>query len=152
MKDIVTDDQLQGLLGDVKADTSRNAGRKYISIYGDVFDPTTDVPNIPDELIEKVTYKDRIYRGFRTEGVYRHEGAEMVVKTEVKVHSEMMADTIEREEYQEINVSAPSIEALKAIYTLVRQGKLAPEENWEQDVLDVPRATTPAETEEKATT
>ena len=141
----------QGLLGDVRVETHRNSGKKYIATYEDAFDPTADVPNIPDELIEKVTLKDRIYRGLRTEGVYRHEGAVLLVKSRVEVHSEMMADKIEREEWQDISVSAPNAAVLKAIYTLVRQGKLAPEENWEQDVLDVPRVTTPAETKEKAT-
>lgn len=141
----------QGLLGDVRVETNRNTGKKYISVYGDVFDPTEDVPSVPINLIEKVTLRDCIYRGLRTEGIYRHEGAEMVVKTRVRVHSEMMADTIEREESQEVSISAPSVDVLKMIYTLVRQGKLAPQENWEERTPITPSATAPA-VETKETT
>jgi hypothetical protein len=134
----------QGLLGDIRVETHRNSGKKYVTVYEDVFDPASNV-NFPEELIEKVTLKDRIHRGFRVEGIYRHEGATLMVKTGSRVHSEMMADHIEREEWQEISVAAPNVEKLKSIYTLVRQSKLAPEENWD-DAHFTP-SPTPAETE-----
>ena len=138
----------QGLLGDVRAETHRNSGKKYVTVYEDVFDPTSDV-NIPEELIEKVTLKNRIHRGFRVEGIYRHEGATLMVRTESRVHSEMMANSIECEEWQEISVAAPNVEKLKTIYTLVRQSKLAPEENWDDVRFSPPPA--PAETETEIT-
>ena len=138
----------QGLLGDVRVETHRNSGKKYVTVYEDVFDPASDV-SFPEELVEKVTLKDRIHRGFRIEGIYRHEGATLMVKTESRVHSEMMADRIEREEWQEISVVAPNVEKLKAIYTLVRQSKLAPEENWDDARFSPPPA--PAKTEAETT-
>lgn len=142
----------QEILWDVKVETDRGTGKRYIHVYEDVFDPATEIPDIPTDLIERVTLKDVIYRGLRTEGVYHcGVGTVMVVKTEVKIHSEMMADTIEREEFQRISISAPSVEALKSIYTLVRQGKLAPEENWEGNTPIASPAHAPADETEEVT-
>lgn len=128
----------EGRLGDVRVDTAHSSGKKYLSVYGNIFSPTVGVLDVPEELIERVTFQDRIYRGLRTEGVYHHEDATLLVKTEVRVHSEMMADRIEREEWQDISVSAPNMEKLRAIYTLVRQGKLSPDENWGDDAPPTP--------------
>ena len=133
----------QGLLGDVKVETNRDTGKKYVPIYGDVFDPAAAVPIIPTDLIERVTLQDRIHRGLRTEGVYRHDGAELVLKTDISFNSGPFDE--EDREYQNVNVSAPSVKLLKEIYTLVRQGKLAPEENWEAPILTTPSATKPAD-------
>ncbi|OGZ32235.1 MAG: hypothetical protein A3H02_00840 [Candidatus Niyogibacteria bacterium RIFCSPLOWO2_12_FULL_41_13] len=139
----------QGLLGDVEVKTHSNSGKKYLNIYEDVFDPTMDALNIPEELIEKVTLRDRIYRGFRMEGIYRNEGATLMVKTEGRTRSDMMGNYIEHEEWQDISVAAPNLEKLRIIYTLVRQNKLSPEENWD-DVQKFPlSAGAPTETETK---
>lgn len=43
----------------------------------------------------------------------------------------MKADTIERQESQYVNVTAPTLEQLREIYLLVRQGQLAPTSDWE---------------------
>lgn len=137
-----------GLLGDIKVETHRNSGKKYIMIYEDAIDPTADI-NIPDKFIRKVTLKDKIYRGFCIEGIYRHKGATLMVRTESRVHSEMMATNIEREEWQEISITAPNVKKLKIIYTLVRQKKLAPEEKWDDINFSPPSA--PAETETETT-
>ncbi len=120
----------QGLLGDVIVNTCRNSRRKYVNVYEDVFDPAAEIPNIPEELIERVTLKDNIYRGFCVEGVYRHEGATLLVRNKSEAYRDGMGDYAVREELQRISVSAPNVEKLKVIYTLVRQRKLAPEENW----------------------
>ncbi|OGZ35183.1 MAG: hypothetical protein A2V60_02085 [Candidatus Portnoybacteria bacterium RIFCSPHIGHO2_01_FULL_39_19] len=140
----IKDLQKQGLLGEkLKVETDQELGRKHIPLYEDPFNPATDLPEIPEELIEKVTVKDyRIYRGFRTEGIYRHEGATLMLKTFSEVHGSFMGDHVERDDHQSISISAPSVKALKAIYTIVRQGKLEPEEDWEQDI-DVPDTDTP---------
>ena len=137
----------QGLWGDVRLDISRKTGQKYISLYESLSDPTAEIPNIPQELIERVTIKESIHTGFRTNGVYRCEeakGAELVAKTEVRVHSEMNANSIERETYQNISVSGPSFEAVKSIYSMFRQGRLLPDENWEAPQVMLLRQT-PAE-------
>ncbi len=123
--------QEQGLLGNVRVEADWQTGKKYISFHGDFPNPVSEIPNFPVELIEKVTFKDRIYCGFRTEGIYRHDGATLMMRTEVAIHSEI-GHAAEREFWQDISVSAPNVVALAAIYSLVRQGMLAPEENWEQ--------------------
>ena len=119
----------KGLLGwDFRPETHRGTGKKFLGVYEDL-DPILEV--VPEEIVGRVTMKEQIYRNFRSEGVYRHEGAELTVKTDLRIHSESTATNIEREEYQEISVSGPSVRAAKTIFTLVRQGKLLPEENWE---------------------
>lgn len=125
----------QGVVGEVRIEIHRNSGKKYLSLYEDPFNPTADLPEIPEELIEKVTLQDRIYRGFRFEGIYRHEGATLLIKTRVNCEKVYTRDSeyAYREEWQDISASAPSAEELKAIYTLVRQGKISPDENWEDN-------------------
>ena len=122
----------KGRLGEIRVSEHSSSGRKHLAIYEDPFDPTADIPDIPEDLIDRVTLQTRIYRGFRTEGLYHDEDAVLMVKSHVRVHSELMADKVEREEWQDINISAPNVAALVAIYTKVRQGQLAPDENWEQ--------------------
>lgn len=121
----------EGRLGDVRVETCRSTGEQYIPTYANVFDPTASIPDIPADIVTRVTVKEYIYRGFRTNGIYRNEGAELMVKTHVQVHSTMMSHSVERETFQEINVSGPTVEAVKAIYSLVRQGELQPAEDWE---------------------
>lgn len=133
----------KGRVGDLRVDTDRETGQQYLAVYEDAFDPTATFPNIPSSIVARVTLKDRIYCGFRTEGIYRHEGAELMVKTHVQVHSEMMADRIEREEWQEVTVSGPNVTAVRNIYTLVRQGNLLPEEDWEAEPSVVSAAQLP---------
>lgn len=91
------------------------------------------MPDIPPELIKMVTGVETIYRGLRTEGLYRKESAELILKTHVRFHpSESFMDMgTGRESWQDITVSGSSVEAVKEIYSLVRQGKLEPEQDWE---------------------
>ena len=47
------------------------------------------------------------------------------------MHSEMMMQgPMQVERWQEINASAPTVQALKEIYTMVREGLLPPEKSW----------------------
>ncbi|MDP2930693.1 MAG: hypothetical protein Q8N56_03770 [bacterium] len=123
----------QGLLGEkLEVKTDGDSGRKYISVYEDPSNPASEIPSIPEELIEKVTIKDyHIYQGFRTEGIYRHEGAVLMLKIHIEIERDFKGGGMERLEWQDVSISAPSVETLKAIYTMVRQGKLKPEEDWE---------------------
>jgi len=132
----------------VCVETDRSTGKKYIPCHGDPFVFPEYLHNIPADLIERVTFKERIYRGLRTDGIYRHEGAELVATTEVRVHPEMETGRIQREEWQGIMASAPTIATLKTIYTLFRQGKLQPAENWEAKQPSAePKAPTSPESE-----
>ena len=130
----------QGLLGDVEVSLCKKTGRRYIVVYDDPMNPAMATLAIPQDVIDKVTYTDKIYADLRQQGIYRHRGGEMVVNT-MYDHSDEC-----HYEYQEIGISAPSLEVLKEIYTLVRQRKLEPEENWgyvapSQDEFEATRAT-----------
>lgn len=105
------------------------SGTKYVVVHEDIFANPTSVPN---ELVEKVTVRDVTYRGFRTEGIYRRGKAVLIVKS---THT---SEAGRSRWYQEISVSAPTMRAAKKIYSLVRQGELLPEENWEADSLSLP--------------
>ena len=129
-----------GVAENIKVEIDRPTGKKYVEVHGDVFFPTTEIPYISSDLIERVTFKDVIWRGLKTEGIYRHRGAELVVKTGPR-HNPTPS---EPGEIQEIAVSAPNLESLREIYTLVRQGKLAPEENWEFVIPSAPSTTSGA--------
>lgn len=120
-----------GRLENMEVYADNDSGEKHLIVYGDIFDPTKIMPDVPEKFVKKVTLKERIDQGFRAEGIYRIEGATLLIRSKVRVH--FRGDNIAREEWQEISVSAPNIEMLKAIYTLVRQGDLDPEENWGGD-------------------
>jgi len=100
-------------------------GHKYVYLVGRLNDPATVFPQIPREFIRKVTYVDRYYKGFRTDGVYQHKGATARTDTKKNYHDQQV------EVYQEISISAGSIRAAAEIYNLVRSGELKPAENWE---------------------
>ena len=137
------EEQLGALNGFIK--DSRIAGKKYVLVNEDICDPTAEIPDIPVNLIEKVTLREIIFTGLRTEGVYRLNGAEMVIRT-TPLNGEYNGYC------QSIHASAPSVESLKKIYTLVRQGKLDPGENWEENTPIITTApAAPAVETEKAT-
>lgn len=127
-------------MGDLKVEKDKESGKSYIAIWEDIFSPVTEFPNVPEELIERVTVKEhKIYKGLRKEGIYYHEGTTLMVTTIINVYSEMMAESVEVEEYQYINVSAPTIEKLKVAFSMLRQGKLTPDENWGKDLREIER-------------
>lgn len=116
-------------LGEIRVETHENSGKKYIDARCDnPIDPTFVFPNIPRELIEKITLKGRIDVSFRAEGIYRHDDAVLLLETHSWV--ERSDDDLVSTTWQDVSVSAPSIEKLKTIYSLVRQGKLQPEDDW----------------------
>ena len=134
----------QGLVGDLRVETDRTPGKKYINTYTEVSDPTSEIAEALGDLTEKVTAKDHIVCGLRADGVYRHNGATLTVKTGMYYQDS-------REVWQLVSVSGPSVEAVNTIYSLFRQGKLTPEENWEERIPPTPPpATEPAEDTEKA--
>lgn len=122
---------------------THRTGAKYVEVSGAVDEFIVGIPSIPQEFIERVTLKDTIYRGSRNEGVYRHNGATLVVK------SSTYFSAFDQVACQDITVGAPTICALVAIYTLVRQGKLLPEENWEGRISSATPTQEPAGVVEK---
>ncbi|HUW72159.1 MAG TPA: hypothetical protein VMV66_03165 [Candidatus Humimicrobiaceae bacterium] len=102
-------------------------GRKYLNI---AFSDMTPLPDIPEELIDCVTrMENEIYNGFRKEGVYEHNGAKLVVTTTRHLKADVY--------YQRMEIIGPSVTSVNEIYTLVRQGKLQPVEDWEAPMLTV---------------
>lgn len=121
-----------------EVETCRISGKKYVDTHMDFLNHTTEVPDrLLIDLIDRVTIKDHcIYRGFRTDGVYYYEDAELVAETEDKVRTGDDGSggiKIEREVRQHISIAAPNVEALQAIYSQFRQGLLKPTENWENE-------------------
>ena len=102
-------------------------GKKYLSIS---FVDMTPLPDIPEKLIDCVTrMENEIYKGFRKEGVYKHNGARLMVTTT----RHLKADAY----YQRMEIIGPSVTSVNEIYSLVRQGKLQPVEDWEAPMLTV---------------
>lgn len=129
------------------------SGKKYYDTHMDFLDLTTELPCAAfADLVEKVTIKDHIiHHGFRTDGVYYHQGSSLVVETKETVHSgkwdEYGGTKIEREVWQIVSITAPSVEALRAIYSQFRQGVLKPTEDWEANSR-APQANEPTDPRE----
>jgi hypothetical protein len=122
------------VLGDFKIYTQDNTGKKYITVYGNILSPTTEIPNIPDELIDTVTLKEEFEndRGFCAEGLYQlGEEAELLVTDSHQTISSGYGDEILNR--QDIEARAKTVTAMKEIYSLVRQHKLSPAQNWESN-------------------
>jgi len=81
-----------------------------------------------------VTLTDYIYKGLRIEGLYKHGETEIAV--------DMASQDNGRTVSQIIKISGKTIKGVKEAYSLIRQGKLYPVENWEKklDELPVPKA------------
>lgn len=142
IKDGVSEENLKelkekGLIGEFHLQKDSSSNKRYVSIYEDICDPIASIPNIPKDIIERTTLKEHIICGFRTEGVYHHKGTVLLVKSGVKHSMRSYDDSLDK--WQDIMASAPNIAALKASYALLRQGKLVPQENWEQEQRFVPK-------------
>ncbi len=115
--------EVDGFVGDTlwgKQMKIHASGLRCLEIQGDVSDPTLEIPTIPEKFIAKVTSRERILRNFCREGIYEYEGVTLMVRN----------DFSHGHHVQEIRMHGPSLKSLKAIYTLVRQDKLTPTENW----------------------
>lgn len=99
--------------------------KRFVDVH-DGINPIACFPDIPEELIEKFTFKEKIGRESTDirEGIYRLEGDE---NTELQIRE--MPGYI-KEKY--ISISSKSLGSLRKIYSLVRQGKLEPVENWQK--------------------
>jgi hypothetical protein len=100
-------------------------GRKYITLNGDPNDPSTVFTNVPRRFIRQVTFMDNFYKGFRTDGLYRHKGATARVETRES------GGNMGAVQHQNISISAGSIRTLREIYSKVRAGELLkPNIDW----------------------
>lgn len=100
---------------------SSSEGGWYIN-HNPILDPSL---TLPPELIEKVTLTQNIYSTrLYPEGVYYHEGGKLRLITSRR--------WIERESelYQKIEATAPNVDILEELVSLVLQRKLQPKEDW----------------------
>jgi hypothetical protein len=115
-------------LNDVEVVADEPSGQKYISVNADPLDPAASMPIVARKHIQRVSYSDKYFEGFRADGLYRHKGA--TARVETVESSEGYGEARFDRRYQIISISAGSIKTLREIYTQVRQGKLKPAENW----------------------
>ena len=111
-------------------------GCKYVNLNGDPNDPAMVFPTVPSKFIRQVTYVEKYYAGFRTNGLYRHKGATARTDTQERYHGHTEI-TLER--WQNISISARSIKTLREIYSKVRSGELKPEKDWESTEANLAR-------------
>ncbi len=107
----------------------------FIDLYVDPWDPTESdkLPSfLTQEMVVRVTCKTRIYRGFRTDGIYTKGNSRLLAECEIHTESSLgTVGGIESTEWQDVHISAPSIKDLVEIHTEFRQGRLKPSEDWE---------------------
>lgn len=135
--DVIESDKNAGKLPKyIRVETHKGTDEKYIISYVVPCDPTNKFPTIPAQYYDRVTFWQEIHTNFRAEGVYRHKGAEMLLTNKTKYPA--IRSTVGKNEpeiLQEIKILARTLEDMVEIYSLVRQGKLLPAENWEQPAV-----------------
>lgn len=105
-------------------------------LYIEVSDLAPDVSSGLAPFVTRVTVMERIYAGFRTEGVYEIGTATLWLKNS---HEETgNGYDCQTRDCQDIEIYAPSIESARAIYEEVRTGMLAPTLDFEAGGRDAP--------------
>ncbi len=103
------------------------SGKEYVDFNEwNIDDLDIGISQVLDDLLEKVTYNGHIHRDvqIRTKGVYRHQEAILTVTDSFLRDGSDAPETY-------FKVIGPSLKSIQVIYTLFRQGKLTPNENWE---------------------
>lgn len=106
----------------VKTDDSKK--KNYLDDGRDIQAIITGVPSfsVPKEFVEKITIREKLTFPAK-EGIYRHDDATLVIK---RVGAIAFGDN----KGCELSIGAPNVDTLMTIYTLVRQNKLAPDDDW----------------------
>lgn len=115
------------LVGNLRAETDATSGKKYVCTDTEISDPTSEIATCLCELAKKVTIRERIFRGLRTEGIYHYNGVTLIVKTQ---RSFGRGSPDSNELCQDLSISGPTVERVRVAYSLFRQGKLQPTEAW----------------------
>ncbi len=97
-------------------------GRKLLSIN---FPDLGTIPDIPDDIVERVSIMEsEVYNVMRRQGVYTTDaGAKLTVRT--RKH------TKDGTFFQGMEGYGPTVASVMEIFSLVRQGKIYPTEDWE---------------------
>lgn len=128
----------------VRVKTCPVSDKKYIEAAVCIMDPSMNLPPIPENLLERITAVERIFRRLRTEGLYRRNGVTLTATTRFHNITPKESQTTVLPgmwfsseslvvECQDICVSAPNLVVLQEVYSQFRQGKLKPTENYELD-------------------
>jgi hypothetical protein len=100
----------------------------YITIYDDPLDPASAIPTVARKYVKRVSFIDKLFAGFRTNGIYKFKGATARIET-VEDTGGLGINQFNRR-YQTISISAGSVKTLREIYIKVRAGELRPKHNW----------------------
>lgn len=136
LKELFPNSENKSFMTGLKIETHESTKQLYSQVYEDPFDPTATLPAIPEELVDRYTVRSMKIdnrRCFRTEGIYELYGAVLRCYQDQQILDGGLSDmdgdrTLER---QLVDISAPTLETLRAIYHQFRQGKLSPKEDWE---------------------
>ena len=118
--------EVVGLPPEPRVEEDRDTGQPYLSPAGELLDPITTFPVLPDDLVDRVTYRTAIYRGIRTDGLYESENAQLVAVTDGRFEKDSGHGAM-----QQISILAPSVGAAEDIFRKFRCGDLSPKEDWE---------------------
>ena len=99
------------------------------SLFVEISDLSPNVHLALAPFAERVTAKERIYAGFRTEGKYELKYATLWLKNSHEETGDGF--NVESRDCQDVEITAPNMEAARDIYEQVRIGKLAPTLNFE---------------------
>lgn len=99
-------------------------GRHAFTLNADPFDPTDVRPEIPEELIEAVTWRTSTYGKRKPEGLYHSFGVTLYVRTVPEAHGVLLRQTV--------HVLGPTVKLVKQIFSLFMRDMLMPipEYNW----------------------
>ena len=128
-------DKLKGAGIETTKDDTKT-GRTYVDFFGNPLDPTSEIPEVPEELVDFVTHRDVIYVGFRTDGLYEDLGGTLLVRTQKDIHNPMHGGEPKVHQWQELLVRAPSVDELIGLYTLVRTGAIDPVSDYEKGSVE----------------
>lgn len=109
--------QASGKIGDVKIETHDTTLKKYIDINVDPTDPTIEIPVIPKEITERITFKGNVCLFGVTHSDYLPSGSfhDKDTTTHMLVSSNPKENYKKGYYWVEVSVSSPSLEALKDI-------------------------------------
>ncbi len=122
-------------IANLKIELDEKSGGKYLIVYVDPMDPAMRMPHVPTKDVRSYTFTDEYHVGFRQDGIYRSPLAEARVKTNKHLHTpgwESKEDVSVMKVTQTISITAPSLKALRKIYSEIRTGELKADEVWGQ--------------------
>ncbi len=122
-----------GKIVNLKVESDERNGGKYLNVYVDPMDPAMQMPAVPSKDVKAITYTDEYFVGFKPDGLYRTPRASARIKTKKDLHTpnwDSKEDCSIMKISQYISITAPSLKALREIYSKIRTGELKAAEVW----------------------